>query len=160
MAWGVYVRPNSASPLPTADEVAQTKIAAFDREKLPTATAEANQHGLLDEDDFLTYEVDASSSQFRVLGSSDLGNCIVKLKAVVARKIVLSENAAGRAIKAIWRLGVEGCTREVIAQATVNLGRDDRRMFQLYHRRMPGWMSDMVHDFGRGFAQRRELFQG
>ncbi len=91
---------------------------------------------------------------------SDLGNCIVKLKAVVARKIVLSENAAGRAIKAIWRLGVEGCTREVIAQATVNLGRDDRRIFQLSHRRMPGWMSDMVHNFGRGFAQRRELFQG
>jgi len=146
MACGVYLRPHPTRTLPTADEVAQARIAAFHRTGVPSSRDVAQEHGLMEgREHEIVYEVNASTSSFRIHNSSDLGKCVVRLRARVARKMHLDTSAAKRAIKAVWFMREENCTNDTIRRACRDFNRDDRAEFRAAHRFMPGWMSDVVH---------------
>ncbi len=75
-----------------------------------------------------------------------------------ARKIQLETSPVRRAIKALWSIGSELVTVQMIQRAMVNLNREQRRELRLSHRWMPGWLSDMIHRFG-GFRELLALSQ-
>ncbi len=153
MACGVYLRPHPTQPLPTADQVAQARIAAFHRKAVPSARDVAQEHGLVNAREHeIVYEVNASTSSFRIHRSSDFGACVVRLRARVARKMHLDTSAARRAIKAVWFMREENCNNDVIRRACRDFNRDDRAEFRAAHRFMPGWMSDVVHRLFRPTA--------
>ena len=150
MACGVYLRPDPAQPLPTAAEVAQARISAFHRTGVPSSRDTAQDHGLIEgREHEIVFEVNASTSSFRIRNSSDLGACVVRLRARVARKMHLNTSAAKRAIKAVWFLREENCTNDNLRRACRDFNREDRLEFRRAHKFMPGWMSDAVHQFFR-----------
>ncbi len=150
MACGIYLRPHPTTPLPTAAEVARARISAFYRTGVPASQDVAHEHGLIeDREHEIVYEVNASTSSFRIFKSSDLGECVVRLRARVARKMHLNASAAKRAIKAVWFMREENCTRDIIRRACRDFNRDERAEFRGSHRFMPGWMSDVVHSVFR-----------
>ncbi len=148
LAWGVYVRVHPSERPPNADAVASAKITAFQRTQASSARDEAHQHGIEAQGEVeLVFEVDGASSSFFVFDETGESVCRVFLRRKVARKTQLEDNPARRAIKALWALGHERCTREIVQLAVRNLERAQRREFHLSHRWMPGWLSDLIHSF-------------
>jgi len=146
---GTYIRPIPGAPPPSYAEIAQFRIASLGRTGVRSARAEAHEHGLTNDcDEVLTYEVDASSSQFNIHPYSGRPGCLVKLKSRVARKMRLNASPAGKVIKALWHVGPE-CTPATLERATRNFSRTDRAEFRKSHRWMPGWLSDFVHNCKR-----------
>jgi hypothetical protein len=151
MAWGVYVRPHPGEPLPLAREVAAARIRAFHRKQTLSSVDEALVHGLREVGECaMVFEVDASTSSFRIFDSSDLGDCVVYLRAKVARKMLLDLTPSVRAIKALWSLGESQCVPSLIARAVREFNSTDRAEFKKSHRLMPGWLSDSVHKMRNG----------
>lgn len=153
---GVYLRPHPTKPMPKAAEIAAVRIAAFHRTKAAAALDVAKEHGLKAfGESKLVYEVNASTSQFRVFRSQDKANCIVYLRSRVARKMKLDRSVPGRAIKALWLLGEGNVTPSIIQHAARHFCRADRIEFRASIRLMPGWLSDPVYDwFGEEFQPR------
>lgn len=155
VACGVYIRPHPTEPAPTAAEIAAIRIAAFHRTKVPSALDNARQHGLVKQgEQDLVYEVNAATSHFQVYGSRDRGDCVVYLKARVARKMLLDTSVARKVIKAVWFMGPKQCTLSIIARACQHFNKIDREEFCRSSRLMPGWMSDTVHLWGKWFEKR------
>jgi hypothetical protein len=143
---GTYIRPIPGAPLPSFTEIAQARITSLGRTGVRSAEAEARAHGLTNDcEQVLTYEVNASSSQFNIHPFPGRPGCVVKLKSRVARKMRLDHSPAGKAIKALWHMGLE-CTPTTLDLATRNFLRSDRAEFRKSHRWMPGWLSDFVHN--------------
>jgi len=145
LAWGTYWIPKPGMEPPSYEEIAQARITSFGRKGVSTARAEAQAHRLTqDSDNILTYEVNASSSQFNILPVKGRPGCLVILRGRVARKMRLAESAAGRAIKALWYVGPD-CTPLDLNNATINFSRSDRAEFRSSHKWMPAWLSDFAH---------------
>jgi len=149
VAWGVYVRPLRGQPIPPPEDIAAVKIAAFHRAQLSSSRDVAREHGLRqDGEPEVVFEVDGATSSFGVLISKGGPVRRVFLRRKVARKIQLEASPVRRAIKALWSIGAELVTEQMIQRAMVNLNREQRRELRLSHRWMPGWLSDMIHRFG------------
>ncbi len=145
LAWGVYVRVHPSERAPNADAVASAKIAAFQRTQTDSALDEAHQHGIAGQgEDEIVFEVDGASSSFMVFNQAGKSVCRVFRRRKVARKTQLYATPARRAIKALWALGPETCTRQIVQWAVRNLDRAQRREFHLSSRWMPGWLSDLI----------------
>lgn len=149
VAWGVYVRPLQGQPIPPPEDIAAVKIAAFHRTQLSSSRDVAREHGLRQDGELeVVFEVDGATSSFGVLISKGGPVRRVFLRRKVARKIQLETSPVRRAIKALWSIGAELVTEQMIQRAMVNLNREQRRELRLSHRWMPGWLSDMIHRFG------------
>jgi len=148
LAWGVYVRTTSNENVPSTEQISSAKIAAFHRTSAPSGIDEANQHGVAERGESeVVFEVDGASSSFLVFGAQGKPVCRIFLRRRVARKLQLDMSPARKLIKALWTLGPESCTPQIIQRAARNLDRSSRREFHLAHRWMPGWLSDMIHGF-------------
>jgi hypothetical protein len=146
LACGMYVRPDPQKGYPTCEEVAIARIEALQRFGTKSSKQEAADHGLIEEGELeLTYEVNASTSQFWVRRTPDREGCIVRLISKTARKMKLSASKVGRAIKAIWYMGHSESTKENIRIATKDWGRTEKQEFYRSHRAMPGWLSNEIH---------------
>jgi hypothetical protein len=147
LACGTYMRPKPGAEPPSHEEIAQARIASLGRKGVRSARSEAHAHRITQDcDSFLTYEVNASTSQFTILPIDGRPGRIVLLKGRVARKMRLDKSSAGRAIKALWYLGWN-CTPLALSNATSNFTRSDRAEFKDSHQWMPDWMSNFVHNY-------------
>ena len=145
LAWGVYVRPPLVESVPGPEAVAAAKIEAFQRTKVVASLDEAQVHGVTpDGEPEAIFEVDGASSSFQIYDGVGAPVVRIFLRRKVARKMKLDVSPARRAIKALWAIGEERCTHQMIELAVRDLDRDARREFRSSHRWMPGWLSDMI----------------
>ncbi len=83
-----------------------------------------------------TYYTTGPSRHFK------LGDTEVRLKHVAPRKLVLAGRPAGLALSALWYLGQENVTAEVIAKVAQVLEPEELAALRAVRPSMPGWMAD------------------
>jgi hypothetical protein len=74
-----------------------------------------------------------------------VGQMEVRLRHVAARKLALAGRPAGLGLSALWYLGRNAVTREVINTIAERLGPDEFRALSAAKASMPAWMADAIH---------------
>lgn len=77
------------------------------------------------------------------------GNLTIELRHTDPRKLALAGRPAGEALAALWYLGKEGVTPEVIATIRHKLPHKEFEALQRTRNRMPAWMSDAFYRYER-----------
>ncbi len=77
------------------------------------------------------------------------GNLTIELRHTAARKLALAGRPAGEALAALWYLGKESVTPEVIAVIRHKLPPKEFEALRHARSRMPAWMSDAFYRYER-----------
>lgn len=140
LARGVFMKPALTKRVVTAFEIAQVKAAAFGKQLVSHAVDAATKLGLTEKgNEAPTYFVNGSSSSFR------FGNIVIYLKRASMRKVILGDDKAGLAIKALWSLGKDALSKTSVMLATNEFGRQDRKKLHYIKDLMPAWLSDFLY---------------
>jgi hypothetical protein len=76
-----------------------------------------------------------------------IGNLTVTLKHVSQRKLLLAGKRPGLALSALWYLGKEAVSAEVLE--AIRKGLSAEEFETLKSTDMPAWMSDALHHYGK-----------
>jgi hypothetical protein len=139
LARGVFVRDPELKP--PAEQIAQTKAAAFGKRIYQHATDILHGLGIvltkpLEKNLFAT---NGHSSQFESIQGT------LKFQGVAQRKGKLCETKAGRRVFALWYLGDNHLTAKVVRNACRDLNRSDREDLRLCSSLMPGWLHEFLY---------------
>jgi hypothetical protein len=138
LAWGLFIKENPGTALPSTLIVATEKAKAFGRRILSDAADAAKLLGLTTfGNSRLTYAIQGYSSSFKY------GKTTIHFKGICARKMALGDDLVGLAIKALWQFGKERCDQHAIAKATAQFNRPERMQFHQSCHLMPAWMTNI-----------------
>jgi hypothetical protein len=138
LAWGLFIREDSETDLPSPRQVAMEKARAFcktiftdaqDATKLLGLTAFGNER--------LTYAIQGHSSSFNYRETR------IYLKGVCQRKISLGDDPISLAAKALWIIGKKHCDQRTIEKATARFKRQERLQFRQSCHLMPSWLTNI-----------------
>ncbi len=136
VAWGAFVRKGSV--MPSVAEVILAKAQAFGRTIASHGTALAQGYGLLPKDDApAPLCISAGTTAFFVFENKK------RFASTCDRKRHLGESPAGRAIRALWRLGEEDF-RSLPYQRLIDIQRLEKIQLVQHAAWMPSWMSDRL----------------
>ena len=76
-----------------------------------------------------------------------VGQMVVRLQHVAARKLTLAGRPAGLGLSALWYLGRSSVTKEVIGTIAERLGPDEFRVLSAARTSMPAWMADAIYRY-------------
>ena len=141
LAWGLFMKDNSTTVLPSVLIVAAKKAAAFGRRLSVDCTRAANILGLIDYDNSsITYSIEGHSTSFKY------GNIKIYGKGVCTRKLSLDDETVGLAIKALCRIGKADCEKYTLAAATRHFNSKDRLRFKQSCHLMPAWLTNLFQN--------------
>lgn len=140
LARGVFVVPCPVKLVIAACQVAQVKAAAFGKRIVTHPVDAAKKFGLLKTGNAEpTFSVNGPSSSFR------FGDITIHFKRASARKVILGDDKAGLAIKAMWHMGKDALTKALVQSATREFRHSDRNKFKHISALMPAWLSDFLY---------------
>lgn len=149
VARGVYIK--DTAPMPTAEEVAQVKAAAFGRTIAKYAgTAQREQEEKQSRSD-LVFASSGSTSSFQ------FGLKTIRFIRRSARKLQLGDSRVGIAIRRLWHTGKKMCTGETAAEAILDFQREDTMLLRRAGAVMPAWLRDCFSTFLRMDCIRTDL---
>jgi hypothetical protein len=136
---GVFVRLISDTRIPTIAEVAVGKAKAFGRKlfldsskamrKCLRQTVEGGPH---------TFATDGATTSFRCMNER------IYFKRHAPRKIMLRDSAHGLVIRALWALGPDAITDDLVRDTTSALGRIEMADLRRSCNVMPAWLADLL----------------
>jgi hypothetical protein len=140
MARGVFARMNHDTPWPTIFQIAAVKANAFSRKILMhgrKALTKAIQ-GVADEKHPYVFAIDGRSSSFHSVQGR------VVFKQYAPRIMRHADKPHGLVIRALWELGEQEMTNELIRDVTNRLGRIELADLKRSCAVMPEWMANLV----------------
>jgi hypothetical protein len=153
LAWGVFVRADHPAVESITDrEIATEKADAFGKRLMLLQRDVAVDQGLpVKPNHQVVFEVDGRSSKFRLLHK---GRDVV-LKGTSARKMLLGDQAVGKAIRGLCELTERGLDTDSLRKIWTRLKRSERVEFRTKARWMPHWLSDFIFTGPIRLDQRR-----
>ncbi len=151
VAWGVFIK--AGSKMPDVATVAMVKAQSFGRTIVKHSTdilkglgfsqtleegqaaLEEDGNGKRGVENILKFSTDGKSSSFSFAGWK------VQFISVTPRKMQLSKTKAGQVLLALWELGKDLCSPQVIEQASRTLYRTDKEEVRKSGRLMPAWLA-------------------
>ncbi len=138
LAWGLFIKDDIGTTLPSPLTVAKEKARAFGRQILTDAVDAAKLLGMKVSDSTkIRYAVQGHSSSFRYRAIT------IHFRGICARKMSLGDGPVGLAIRALWQLGPLHCDQRAIALATAHFNRPQRLQFRQSCHIMPTWMTSL-----------------
>lgn len=143
---GMFVVPQQskyAGPVPPAPEkVAAAMVAAAGETIAPHGAEAARRLGLSTQTPMRpVFYTSGPSRRFR------LGNLVVAIKHVTPRKLALAGKPEGEALSALWYLGKENVTPEIIERVREKLPEPAFQKLSAARHVMPAWMSNAFTRF-------------
>lgn len=155
---GIYVKPGKgrfvARTLPRAEEVARTLAAARGRPVQLHGAEAARQLGLTTQQPAYTVLLTTGISKPRKIR---VGRSQAELRPASERKLLLAGRPAGMAVSALWYLGKEGVTREVLAAVRQKLGPEEFEVLYAHRAELPQWMREALEAFEEAGTHGRAL---
>ncbi len=138
VARGVFMRPGS--PIPTPFQVAKVKAEAFGKTIFEHGADSAHALGFQDApNNGFIFATSGRSSTFR------FGEIIIRFIGTCPRKILHKiDETAGKAISAMWHLGKEQCTEELVEQTYSKWGFAVNKIKQSASL-LPEWMNSLFY---------------
>jgi hypothetical protein len=142
LARGVFAKDSSEKKKYSDFEIANIKAEAFGRKIVMYAGAVAQElqlpqamATLPQPHSEISFAINARTSKFCV------GKRTIHFKQVSLRKMRMSESKAGQAMRALWHIGRQCLSNDVIQQAILKFNRDDRLELRQNIRWMPFWLT-------------------
>ncbi len=147
MARGVYCRQLEQVKLPSVAEIVKFKADAFNRTIRQTVDGAAARLGLTlkGQQDSQTFITNSSTSSFAIFGEE--GETRVHIKRASARKMLLTDDPIGAAIKILWSLE-KPLEKAKLFQVLRRLAmtKDEEQELRRKAKSMPAWVADVVTD--------------
>lgn len=142
---GIYVKPGKgrfvSRTLPRAEQVARTIAEAQGRPLQLHGAEAARQLGLTTQHPTRTVLLTSGISKSRRIR---VGESEVEIRPASARKLLLAGSPAGTALSALWYLGSQGVTPEVLAAVRQKLGAEEFEVLLERRAEYPQWMRDAL----------------
>lgn len=149
VARGVYIK--DTAPMPTAEEVAQVKAAAFGRTLAKYGvTAQMEQKNKEVQGD-LVFACSGATSSFR------FGQRTIRFIRRSARKMQLGDTKVGIAMRRLWQTGKRLCGQETVAAIILDFQREDKMLLRRAGGIMPAWLRDCFSTLVRMDCIRSDL---
>jgi len=159
LAYGIFMRMDADSRLPSIAEIAKIKNSAFGKELVEYGGTLAQKFGLSAHgfEAFIFY-INGNSTSFRYL----LAGVKIVLKCASKKRMQLKETAQGKIIRSLWHLGENICCAKLVKQAVAQCPvADIGEVLALSKAWMPAWLGEYFptpHVFGRQDAFARDIF--
>jgi len=137
---GVFIRAEEHNRVPSALEVATIKARVFGKKIAQHGLDAAQSLGLVDEGN-PTPTVLACCRHSSFLFAKKIR---IHIRGTVPRKLFLLDQFGESVVKALWHLGKEIATDELIEKFLDQLNPTQRKQVRAMRRKMPGWMSDRM----------------
>lgn len=137
VARGVFMR--KGSRMPTVLEVAKAKAQAFGKQVYEHGANIAKQLGFAPrEGRRTTFLCTGRSSSFR------FGKIVIRFVGTSPRKLAGGDALSGKAIRAMWNLGKNTCTPEMLSSTYSNWGPAEEEIHELASL-LPEWMNNLFY---------------
>jgi hypothetical protein len=144
LARGVFLKPSPHPRRVSPLEIARVKAAAFRKRIVEHAADVAQRLGLTHSGNLEpTFSTSGRSSSFH------FGSTLIHFSGTSHRKIDLGDTPAGSTMRALWHLGLDGCTPGVVSEATRWFNRLDRQEVRQSWALMPAWLTCCFAFFAR-----------
>jgi len=138
VAQGVFAKKERTTPV-SITEVAIVKNNAFDKHVIAAGCELAHNLGIAPPSNEPIFETNGCTTSFK------FGGVTIKSKGVSQRKMTLGDSSPGRVIRALWHLGKETVTADIVGQATRHLTTHQRLEVGRLGRQMPAWLRIFFH---------------
>jgi hypothetical protein len=144
LARGVFLKPSPRTREVSPLEIARAKAASFRKCIVEHAADIALRLGLIGSGNQKpTFSTSGRSSSFR------FGSIVIHFKGTSHRKIDLGDTPAGSAMRALWHLGIDGCTFDVVSEVTRRFNHIDRQEVRQSWALLPAWLTGCFPLFAR-----------
>jgi hypothetical protein len=138
LTWGVFMRMDGKTSMPSPLRVAAIKCRAFAKEIVDHGTDIGFEMKLVSKGNAEpTFFVNGSSSSFRY------GSVRIHLKSASKKRMHLKETPLGRIVRSLWQMGADEVTQKLVERVvSLSNTRDIRRSLVLAKAWMPEWLAD------------------
>jgi len=140
LAYGVFMRIDADTKLPSIMEIAKLKSAAFGKELVEYGGSLACKLGLTNETpEHPTFNINGSSTSFLYLRA---GTRIV-LKSASKKRMQLKETTHGKIVRALWNIGKASCSEKLVDRVLGQCAVPEiKKMLALSKAWMPAWLAN------------------